>query len=101
MSNNRDELVIKQLFNLNYNKQQYIKKLENKIKTNKYHTKYLRNDFRTLQSKYSALQKYIKKYENCIDNIVSVFKCDKELIEEIKNDTGILNDNFILVIKEL
>ena len=29
MSNNREELVIKQLFNLNYNKQQYIKKLEN------------------------------------------------------------------------
>lgn len=97
----REEHIIKQLFKLNYEKQQHIKKLENKIQTNKYLTKYMRNDLRTLKSKYDTLHKYINKYEEVIDNMIKIFKCDKEVVDMIKNDCGILNDNFILVVKEM
>lgn len=100
MSRFKEEDVIKQLFKLNYEKQGTIKKLENKIKTTSYHIKYMRNDLRTLKSKYSTLNKYVDKYDDCINAIVSAFKLDKEVIDEIKNDYGILNDNFILVVKE-
>jgi len=100
MSKFNEDEIIKQLFKLNYEKQTTIKKLEAKIKTTSYHIKYMRNDLRTLKSKYTILNKYVDKYDDCITRIVSVFKLDKEIVDEIKNDCGILNDNFILVVKE-
>lgn len=100
MSKFNEDKIIKQLFNLNYEKQMTIKKLETKIKTTSYHIKYMRKDLRTLKSKYTMLNKYVDKYDDCINKMVSVFKLDKEIVDELKNDCGILNDNFILVIKE-
>lgn len=95
-----EDKIIKQLFKLNYDKQMTIKKLENKIKTSNYHLKYKRNDLRTLQSKYDILNKYVDKYEDCISMMIKIFKLDVELINDIKKDVGILNDDFILIIKE-
>ena len=100
MSRFKEEEVIKKLFKLNYEKQMTIKKLENKIKTASYHSKYMRNDLRTINSKYAILNKYVDKYEECINRMITIFKLDKDIIDELKNDCGILNDNFILVVKE-
>lgn len=95
----KEENIIKNLFKLNYDKQKNINKLQQKIKIQKYHTKYMRNDVRVLDSEKQSLIKNIEKYEDLINLIICEFDCDEETINKFKNDVGLLNEDFILTIK--
>jgi len=97
----KEEEVVKQLFNLNYKKQKQLEHLENKHKNLKYHNKYLRADVKTITSKYNSSLRYIKKYDTAIEQIQKIFKLDKQLLNDILEDEGILNTNFITLIKDL
>tara|TARA_R100000951_G_scaffold102751_1_gene94976 strand:- start:489 stop:788 length:300 start_codon:yes stop_codon:yes gene_type:complete len=97
----KEDAVIKQLFKLNYDKQKQIEHLEQKYKNLKYHNKYLRADVKTAISKYESAIRYIKLYERLIEQITLIFKLDKQLVEEIKESEGIVNNDFKIVIKDL
>ena len=65
----QEDKIIKQLFNLNYEKQKQIDTLNKKVSTIKYQSKYLRVDVKTLKSNLDIKDKKIQKLQSLIDEL--------------------------------
>ena len=80
----KEDDIIKQLFNLNYKKQQTINALQKDIKGSKYHIKYIRKDNKNYKSEIVKLNNIIANLEKTIVDIKFIFKkgIDDELFYE-------------------
>ena len=67
----QEDKIIKQLFNLNYEKQKQIDTLNKKVSTIKYQSKYLRVDVKTLNSNLNIKNRKIQKLQNLINEIAN------------------------------
>lgn len=93
---NEDD-IIKQLFKLNYEKQQKIYKLEKDVKGNKYHIKYIRKDMREIKSENQLLKNKIKNLEKTIMDIKYIFKTGitDEVYFDFLSDRNIVIKDFL------
>ena len=87
----QEDKIIKQLFNLNYEKQKQIDTLNKKVSTIKYQSKYLRVDVKTLNSNLNIKNRKIQKLQNLINELKTYI--DEDIYNSVCEGNDLLFDD--------
>lgn len=87
----QEDKIIKQLFNLNYEKQKQIDTLNKKVSTIKYQSKYLRVDVKILNSNLNIKNRKIKKLQNLINELKTYI--DEDIYNSVCEGNDLLFDD--------
>ena len=87
----QEDKIIKQLFNLNYEKQKQIDTLNKKVSTIKYQSKYLRVDVKILNSNLNIKNRKIQKLQNLINELKTYI--DEDIYNSVCEGNDLLFDD--------
>jgi len=92
-----EDQIYKQIFKLNYEKQQKINQLEKEVKGNKYHIKYIRKETKEIKCENIKLKHYISNLEKSIMDIKYIFKkgIDDDLYFDFLTERKIIIKDFL------